>query len=65
MILQYKKSNTDKRFRFRDFLQYVTVLPNFSENVYVPSAFECYLFFNPVNPNNCTGLIFMRVGKYA
>ena len=35
--LQHKKSHTDVRFRFRDFLQYVTVPPDFSERVYVPS----------------------------
>ena len=38
MILQPQKSHTDKRFRFRDFLQYVTVPPIFSESVDVPSA---------------------------
>ena len=37
IILQHKKSHTDESFRFRDFLQYVTVPPNFSERVYVPS----------------------------
>ena len=35
IILLHKKSYTDMRFRFRDldFLQYVTVPPNFSEHV--------------------------------
>ena len=49
MILQSKKSHTDKRFRFRDFLQYVTVSPIFSESVDVPSeSSESYWMF-PVN----------------
>ena len=39
IILLHQKSHTDMRFRFRDFLQYVTVPPNFSERVDVLS--EC------------------------
>ena len=35
IIPQHQKSHTD--MRFRDFLQYVTVPPNFSKRVYVIS----------------------------
>ena len=37
IILILQKSHSDMRFRFRDFLQYVTVLPNFSERIDVLS----------------------------
>ena len=37
IILLHQKSHSDMRFRFRDFLQYVTVLPNFSECIDVLS----------------------------
>ena len=47
MILQHQKSHTDVLFRFRDFLRYITVPPNFSERVNVPSESYCYLFFQP------------------
>ena len=39
IILLHQKPHFDMRFRFRDFLQYVTVLPNFSERIEVLS--EC------------------------
>ena len=37
IILQYQKSHIDMRFRFRNFLQNLTVPPNFSKRVYLPS----------------------------
>ena len=37
IILLLQKSHSDMRFRFRDFLQYVTVLPNFIERIDVLS----------------------------
>ena len=37
IILLHQKSHFDMRFLFRDFLQYVTVLPNFSERIDVLS----------------------------
>ena len=36
-IFLHQKSHFDMRFQFRDFLQYVTVLPNFSERIDVLS----------------------------
>ena len=49
IILLHQKSHTDMRFRFRDFLQYVTVPPNFSECVDVLS--ECKTTYE-VNGNS-------------
>ena len=49
IILLHQKSHTDMRFRFRDFLQYVTVPPNFSECVDVLS--ECKTTYE-VNVNS-------------
>ena len=49
IILLHQKSHTDMRFRFRDFLQYVTVPPNFSECVDVLS--ECNTTYE-VNGNS-------------
>ena len=37
IVLLHQESQSDMRFRFRDFLQYVTVLPNFSERIDVLS----------------------------
>ena len=45
IILQYQKFHIDMRFRFRDFLQNLTVPPNFSKRVYVPSESKAHLFF--------------------
>ena len=47
MILQNQKSYADVRFRFRDFLQFVTVPPKVSECVDVPSESLAHLFFEP------------------
>ena len=40
IIFLHQKSHTDMRFRFRDFLQYLTVPPNLSERVDVLSESE-------------------------
>ena len=49
IILLHQKSHTNMRFRFRDFLQYVTVPPNFSERVDILS--ECKATYE-VNGNS-------------
>ena len=63
--LLHQKSHSDMRFRFRDFLQYVTVHPNFSVRIDVLSERYAHLFFEPSEGHHMNVVNVYGVRKYA
>ena len=66
MLSSTPENHTDMLFLFRDFLlQYLTVPPNFSKCVNVPSESYCYLILSPVNTIDCMKWKYIVVREYA